>query len=869
MRTDTVSGDAPLTVSFGAGRSTDADGVITDYEWDLDNDGIIDAIGVTASHTYDIDGVYTAVLTVTDDQNATDTDTTTITVTKPVPPPVIDFSAVPLTGEAPLSVAFTSLNAGGPISQYRWNFGDGSLPVPGQNPVHIFRNPGIYTVELRVQGAGGSDQEIKQDYITVTQPQDVIAPIILRQRPQDGAVQVPSDANIKLHLRDAQSGVDWGTISMTVNGNPIAMTTGNIRLQKTDDAYIMGTFNDTYILYDPIANFDQEDVITVNVSCDDIEGNSMNETFSFTTEMLLIGEERYVSDRAFTNSSVAVDPNKKIIYIAHELISGNTSQIYLTKSSYVNRKDVFGVPKAVSQSNATTSSTKPYISVDPASGELYLAHVRADGLTGEEAVMILSSQDDGITFNRLHRISMLGESPVEFIKLHVRNAVVKLLIGCRDRLYFVDTRDISQKLIVADENAPHAAIKCDTLNKAHIMLEKNNIIHYAAIADGDNSSPVSRPLMNGSSPSFDVSPNGMRLYLAYEANNNVYFTRSQDAGGTFSAAIDVSDDTGGVTQRAPALAIDHVRRNIFITFEDERFDPGDIYLTYLHNGGPRFKTDILVNGDNTNLKQENHALMCLGGRLYIFFKDAAGKVCLAKNTIIESINDFLKEQNLDATIQKQGVEINVPGNSLDTSLIVSVGDVNAPPRFENARGAVAVGEIYDFGPGGTQFTTPVTIRIPYTAQDLIDAGVSSSDLTIYTYNLQTLMWEELPNTRVYPNYVEGETTHFSFFGLGGIIGAIVAGGGGAAAGGGFGGGGGGGGCHIATASYGSVSSYEVKTLCEFREKYLYTNKFGNKLVRFYQRYSPPVAEYIRNKKYLKVLVRALLKPLVKIVEWVT
>lgn len=61
-----TTGEAPLTVSFDASGSSDPDGTISNYEWDFENDGTVDATGATATHTYSAAGLYAAVLTVTD-----------------------------------------------------------------------------------------------------------------------------------------------------------------------------------------------------------------------------------------------------------------------------------------------------------------------------------------------------------------------------------------------------------------------------------------------------------------------------------------------------------------------------------------------------------------------------------------------------------------------------------------------------------------------------------------------------------------------------------------------------------------------------------------------------------------------------------
>lgn len=63
-----ASGPAPLQLSFDGSASSDADGLITSFSWDF-GDGIRVA-GATALHTYTEPGVYSATLTVVDDEGA-------------------------------------------------------------------------------------------------------------------------------------------------------------------------------------------------------------------------------------------------------------------------------------------------------------------------------------------------------------------------------------------------------------------------------------------------------------------------------------------------------------------------------------------------------------------------------------------------------------------------------------------------------------------------------------------------------------------------------------------------------------------------------------------------------------------------------
>lgn len=87
------------------------------------------------------------------------------------PPPVADFDAAPLSGDAPLPVHFTDLSLWLPTS-WSWDFGDGGHSTD-QFPDHTYTTPGTYTVALTATNSAGSDTKTVIHMITVTAPLEV------------------------------------------------------------------------------------------------------------------------------------------------------------------------------------------------------------------------------------------------------------------------------------------------------------------------------------------------------------------------------------------------------------------------------------------------------------------------------------------------------------------------------------------------------------------------------------------------------------------------------------------------------------------------------------------------------------------------
>jgi len=154
-------------ISFDASPSYDPDGTIVNYQWNF-GDGSI-AAGVTVSHSYADNDVYTVTLTVIDNDGAIDS----VFVTKLVvnSPPVASFTATAETVNINETISFDaseSYDPDGSILSYTWKFGDGNTAT-GATTEHMYTETGNYivTVTLTVTDDDGAT-DITTTIITST-----------------------------------------------------------------------------------------------------------------------------------------------------------------------------------------------------------------------------------------------------------------------------------------------------------------------------------------------------------------------------------------------------------------------------------------------------------------------------------------------------------------------------------------------------------------------------------------------------------------------------------------------------------------------------------------------------------------------------
>ncbi len=181
------SGSAPLRVTF-FDRSDGTPPL--QYLWEF-GDGTTSAIK-DPTHTFASNGNYSVSLTVTNSYGKE-------TKTRPGyvsigDPPKVNFSVSAMTGIMPLTVTFTD-NTVGPISSWRWDFGDGTNSTE-QNPTHTYTKPGTYTVTLSLANEFGTGQITKSRLITT----GIVPGAEFAVEPREG------DPPLTVHFHDFSSG---------------------------------------------------------------------------------------------------------------------------------------------------------------------------------------------------------------------------------------------------------------------------------------------------------------------------------------------------------------------------------------------------------------------------------------------------------------------------------------------------------------------------------------------------------------------------------------------------------------------------------------------------------------------------------------
>ncbi|MGB9135286.1 MAG: PKD domain-containing protein [Candidatus Bathyarchaeia archaeon] len=144
-------------ITFDASSSYDPDGTIVTYLWNFGDGNTTIVTNPIIGHSYSEDGVYTATLTVTDNDGATSSSSSTKTVLNR--PPIAAFThspSTPSTGQPVTFDAATSYDPDGSVVSYTWDFGDGNTTTIATSVItHTYTDNGVFTVMLTVTDNDG------------------------------------------------------------------------------------------------------------------------------------------------------------------------------------------------------------------------------------------------------------------------------------------------------------------------------------------------------------------------------------------------------------------------------------------------------------------------------------------------------------------------------------------------------------------------------------------------------------------------------------------------------------------------------------------------------------------------------------------
>ncbi|WP_279244293.1 PKD domain-containing protein [Candidatus Litorirhabdus singularis] len=148
-----------------ASGSSDANGDLLIYSWDLDNDGQFDdATGPMPSFDGLDDGVYTVTVRVTD-RDLDDTASAEVSVLNVAPAVEAGPNQTMVEGQQfAFNGSFTDPGTAD-THTVEWDFGDGSTSTDGLTPTHTYPDDGSYTVVLTVTDDDGG---VGSDTLTVT-----------------------------------------------------------------------------------------------------------------------------------------------------------------------------------------------------------------------------------------------------------------------------------------------------------------------------------------------------------------------------------------------------------------------------------------------------------------------------------------------------------------------------------------------------------------------------------------------------------------------------------------------------------------------------------------------------------------------------
>jgi len=576
--------------------------------------------------------------------------------------------------------------------------------------------------------------------VVVAAKPDTTAPVIARCSPEPDSIQVPLNNLVTLHVTDAGTGVDTGTVVIRVNDQIVYQGSEAVYTSPYGRCGRSGSKNDYRYIYQPdqMAECDQTMVVKVNAA--DLQGNVMSEySYSYVTEMQSFGANRALSTgtgSAAASRPVTVRDTAGNLWAAWHAGPLGSRDIYVAKLAPT--AESFQTPVRLTAD--AQDQCNPDLATGP-DGKVYV--VWQDNRRGNWDIFA-SISSDRKNFSRETRISdsndnethpaiaVDGQSPNRAYVAWQdgRNGNQDIYVASSTNA-FVST-DVSRVTSnAANQTEPDLTVGGQ--NTAYIVwtdMRNGQADIYAATSNAGpwTNVPVVTTSSSQTDPAVAAEPGGATLHLLWVDNahgdRDIYYASSAGLPSSPVSGRNIVDDTSGADQVSPAITCAPSSR-AFACWQDSRHagagnNDTDLYFTEVRSGVSR--TNIRVGDDGTNAGQSEPAIgVNTHGHPYVVWsddRDQPTQIYYAAGTFIDPnpLDSKLVAASVGAMIgtepaaidQPEDVSIIVPPGACQTDMRVTISRIINP----QVQTLECLGS-YDFGPSGVDFDQPVTVTIPY------------------------------------------------------------------------------------------------------------------------------------------------------------
>ncbi len=782
----TANENEPISFSIGA---TDADGDTLTYSASgLPNGATFTGQIFSWIPGYDQAGTHNVTF-VASDGIAQDSETITISVANVNRAPTLaEIGDRSVDEDNTLSFTVSAVDADGGTLTYSATGLPAGADLVGQGFTWTPTADQVGSHEITFVVSDGASTDLETITVTVVSTSaDQTAPVVVRQSPAAGTIQVPRNNLVMLHVTDAGKGVDADSVRITVDGELVYEGDTALYAGASGRCSRSGVKNDYAFIYqsDEMFEFDRAVVVTVNAA--DIAGNVMGlATYSFATEMRAFGSNQEVSG---TSEVAAGDPATVAdaagnIWAAWHAGPENARDIYVARLQA--GQEVFDEPVQVTTDPGDQCNPDIALSSD---GSLYV--VWQDNRRGNWD-LFLSMTSNGETFTRETLIADSDDNQIEPVVGIDSRSPARIYVAWQDDrsgnqdIHVASSTNVFASMTTsavttdtADQLAPDMAVDADSAVYLVWTDKRNGLADiYGAVA---TDSWANRPLVTGAGsqtdPAVAVTPGSSVLHLIWadgaSGDTDICYASSSGLPSGPVVGASIIDDTSGAAQTDPAL-VGAANGRVFACWQDARNIGAygadtDVYFAEISSGVE--KTNVLVGDAGSKANQSEPAIaVTAANQPHIVWTDdrhAATEIYCAATTYVDPIPLYSTRvaaatgatvgADPDEIADAEDVSIVVPAGACLTDLRITISRILNPPVSSSD----CLGR-YDFGPSGIDFDKAVTVTIPYVVSD------TGGQASAYWYDALTGALSQQGITDVESITINGDlcavrfkTTHFT------------------------------------------------------------------------------------------------------------